>query len=330
MRRMKKLFRLFFLAVMAVVLLGTYGLYYLRTPSDLSEETHVIIRKGTRSQATSEELANAGVIKFPKLFFAIQFIVGNTKKFKAGEYSFPPNITPDEVARKLVVGDVVVHKVTIAEGLNVREVKDILIKAPVLEGDISRVMPEGSLLPETYHYTYGDTRDAVIARMQDAMDKTLSETWENRDEGLPFTDKQQALILASIVEKETGLDSERPRVAAVFINRLRKGMRLQTDPSVIYGIEQINNAPMKRPLNLADLETPNNYNTYVIPGLPPTPIANPGFDSLYAVMHPAQTDELYFVAIGDGSGGHRFSSTLEGHNKNVAAYRAALKNAPAH
>jgi UPF0755 protein len=194
----------------------------------------------------------------------------------------------------------------------------------VLEGDITLPMEEGTLLPETYYYTYGDTRDAVITRMKQAMDNALESAWQTRKDGLPFQTKQEALILASIVEKETGVEDERARVAAVFINRLRIGMRLQTDPSVIYGIEQLNNAPMTRPLTVADLETPNNYNTYVIPGLPPTPIANPGIEAIEATLHPAETKELYFVAT--GTGGHRFAETLEQHNNNVAAYRAVLKS----
>ena len=211
----------------------------------------------------------------------------------------------------------------------IRGVLTVTIPAEVIdeatEGEITRATLEGSMLPQTYHYIYGDTRDDVIARMQAAMNKALDDAWNKRAEGLPLKNKEEALVLASIVEKETGVAEERARVAAVFVNRLRIGMRLQTDPSVIYGIEQQLGDAMNRPLTRADLETPTAYNTYVIDGLPPTPIANPGISAIEAALHPAQTDELYFVATGNG--GHNFAKTLEEHNANVAVYRAALASA---
>ncbi|MDX2074303.1 MAG: endolytic transglycosylase MltG [Alphaproteobacteria bacterium] len=314
----------FFWLVAGVV--GGYGVYYYSAPGTLVQKTNVFIRKGMRSQETAHALAEAGVIRFPQAFYAIHVATGQSKKFKAGEYAFPPGISPKEVAEKLVSGDVVVHKITIPEGWSMREIRAAILLETLLEGDITRPMPEGSVLPETYHYVYGDTRDEVVVRMQLAMRKALEHAWENRAEGLLLASKEEALVLASIVEKETGVADERPRVAAVFVNRLKRGMRLQTDPSVVYGIEQKLGDAMNRPLTRADLEAPTPYNTYVIPGLPPTPIANPGIGAIEAALHPLASDELYFVAIGDGSGGHRFSKTLDEHNKNVAAYRAALKN----
>ena len=202
----------------------------------------------------------------------------------------------------------------------VREVLTLLKEEPLLEGEVSGDIPEGSLLPQTYHFTYGDQRSTLIDRMRSGMTQTMGELWDKRKPGLPFETQQQALTLASIVEKETGIDSERPRVAAVFINRLRKGMRLQTDPTVAYGLEKTGAA--SHTLTLADLRTPTPYNTYLIDGLPPTPIANPGRAAIEAVLNPADTNDLYFVAT--GTGGHNFSATLEQHNKrNVqAGYRS--------
>jgi UPF0755 protein len=217
---------------------------------------------------------------------------------------------------------VIIHKITLPEGWNVRQITELLMAESALEGDITLSVPEGSLLPETYYFTAGDTRNMVIKRMQTMMQEVLADSWNKRKVGLPFKTPQEAMVLASIVEKETGVAKERPLVAGVFINRLRIGMPLQTDPSVIYGIEQVTGEALERPLTRKDLETPNAYNTYMIPALPPTPIANPGIDAIQAVLiDPADTDALYFVASGEG--GHRFAKTLEEHNRNVAAYRAA-------
>lgn len=303
---------------------ATFGAaYYYVTDGDTAQETSVVIPKGMKSYQTAQELAKAGVIRHPYLFLAIEYASGHTRQYKAGEYQFRARISPTEVSRKLTSGDVVIHKVTIPEGWSVREVRAALQAEPVLEGDITMTLAEGSILPETYHFIRGETRNAVIGRMQASMEKVLGEAWDKRAEGLPLASKQEALILASIVEKETGVPEERARVAAVFINRLKLGMRLQTDPSVVYGIEQATNDKMNRALTIADLEQPSPYNTYLIPALPPAPIANPGRDAIHATLHPAQTDELYFVATGNG--GHNFSKTLEEHNQNVAAYRAVLR-----
>ena len=314
---------LFILILLAAI--GAAATYrYMHTPNGLTADTTVIIRKGTGSQAIIEELGRAGVVRFPYVFFAAQYALGNTRQFKAGEYAFAAHMTPLAVAKKLMAGDVVIHKITIVEGWSVREIRAGLQAESVLEGEISRAMPEGSVLPETYHFTYGDTRDALVARMQKAMDEALENAWQTRASDLPLKSKEEALTLASIVEKETGVADERARVAAVFINRLRLGMRLQTDPSVIYGMVQQQNAPLERPLTRTDLEVPTAYNTYLISGLPPSPIACPSKAALLDTLHPQETNELYFVAT--GTGGHTFAKTLEEHNRNVAAYRAALAN----
>ncbi len=329
MQRMKKLFRCFLFLLLLLALLSAgmvaFSEYTMQQAGPLVQPTNIIIRKGMKSQAVAEALGSAGVLRYPYMFYATQIASGKTKKFKAGEYAFTAGITPNEVLQKLVSGDVVVHKITIPEGWNMREIRASIMADSVLEGDITRPTPEGSILPETYHYIYGDTRDAVVARMQAAMAKALDEAWNKRAGDLPLRTKEEALVLASIVEKETGVADERAKVAAVFINRLKRGMKLQTDPSVVYGIEQKLGDAMNRSLTRADLETPTAYNTYVIDGLPPTPIASAGLGALEAALHPAQTDMLYFVAT--ARGGHNFSRTLEEHNKNVAAYREALAKA---
>ncbi len=326
---MKKLFCYFIYLLLLLALLSAgmvaFSEYTMQQAGPLVAPTNIIIRKGMRSQAVAEELGRAGVLRYPYVFYATQIAVGKTKKFKAGEYAFAAGITPNEVSQKLVSGDVVVHKLTLPEGWNMREIRAAIMADSVLEGDITRPMPEGSILPETYHYTYGDTRDGVVERMQAAMAKALDDAWNKRAAELPLRTKEEALVLASIVEKETGVADERAKVAAVFINRLKRGMKLQTDPSVVYGIEQKLGDAMNRPLTRADLETPTAYNTYVIDGLPPTPIASAGLSALEAALHPAQTDELYFVATGHG--GHNFATMLEEHNKNVEAYREELAKA---
>jgi UPF0755 protein len=236
------------------------------------------------------------------------------------------------VLDKLVAGDVVLRQVTIPEGLTTAQVLDLLAGVDGLEGTISMPPSEGSLLPETYDYTLGDTREMLIERMRKGMDSLIAELWPKRAAELPLKSPEEAVILASIVEKETGIPAERPRVAAVFVNRLKRGMPLQSDPTVIYGLTRGKVASVAngegilgRKLIRADLDLDNPYNTYRILGLPPGPIANPGRASLEAVLNPPATTELYFVA--DGTGGHAFASTLEEHNRNVARWRKLQNNA---
>ena len=196
------------------------------------------------------------------------------------------------------------------------------MKEERLKGAMPMGVVEGSLMPDTYHFHKGDSRQSVVDRMQQPMKQALAELWQQRQSGLPFKTKEEALVLASIVEKETGVDQERGRVAAIFINRLRKNMLLQSDPTVVYGIE-LENGPMERQLLKKDLAIDHPFNTYVHAGLPPAPIANPGRASIQAVLNPPKTDEYYFVAT--GRGGHYFSKTLAEHNRNVARYRAELR-----
>jgi UPF0755 protein len=223
-----------------------------------------------------------------------------------------------EAVALLTSGKTIVHRLTLPEGVMSAEAAALIAAAEPLVGEIGTIPPEGSLLPETYHFSRGDTRSDLIARMQAAQDEVLAELWPTRSDDLPFDTRREAVILASIVEKETGVAEERPLVASVFINRLRKEMRLQSDPTVVYGLTD-GEGPLGRALTRADLEIATPYNTYLIDGLPPGPIANPGRASLAAVLSPAESEYLYFVA--DGSGGHAFAKTLTQHNRNVANWR---------
>lgn len=290
----------------------------------LEQETNVILPRGSGFSKSVDILAENDVIAYPLFFKMIAYAIGDAQRIKAGEYNFSYAVSPREVLQMLVDGKVVVHKITIAEGLNVREIVALLNDDKILVGEVPDNIAEGSLFPETYHFTYGDSRASLISRMQGKMQRALDELWEKRGEKLPLASKKEALVLASIVEKETGVPSERSRVAAVFINRLRIGMKLQSDPTTVYGLEKLNgNQPLGRALTSYDLKIPSVYNTYVIDALPPEPIANPSREAIEAVLHPLDTNELYFVATGNG--GHNFASTLGQHNKNVQEYRAKIR-----
>jgi len=242
---------------------------------------------------------------------------------KAGEYEFAAGSTLVDVLRKIKSGRTVFYKVSMPEGFTSWQVVERLKANEVLAGDIEEPPSEGELLPDTYLFNRGGTRQSIIERMRGAQRKFIEDLWPTRAEGLPFKTPQDALVLASIVEKETGKADERAHVAAVFINRLRKGMRLQSDPTIIYGITR-GQGKLDRPLNRSDIRKKTDYNTYQINGLPPTPIANPGRASIKAVLNPIATDDLYFVA--DGTGGHVFAKTLAQHNANVRKWRNWLKN----
>ena len=287
-------------------------------PGPLAQEKDVIVEKGAGTARIARELAAAGVVEDARIFRWGVRLFGDEAPLRAGEYRFPAAVSAAGAARVLQSGQTVQRRLTIAEGLMHVEIRAELLAAPGLTGVIGELPEEGWLLPETYHYAFGDARADVIARMHDAMTVLLAKAWADRAEGLPLKTAREALILASVVEKETGVAAERPHVAGVFINRLKRGMRLQSDPTVAYGVTG-GAAPLDRPLRRDDLEHPTRFNTYVNKGLPPTPIANPGRESIEAVLHPMATDDLYFVA--DGTGGHAFAKTLREHNANVAKWR---------
>jgi UPF0755 protein len=290
-------------------------------PGPSSQPITVVIPKGAGTELIAHSLEAAGVIQ-SRWVFAIGAKLRHAS-LKAGEYAFPAAISPEEALRMMVDGKVVIHKLTVAEGLTVRQVLDLVTEADYLAGPITRKPAEGTLLPETWHMMLGEPRDEIITRMERAMRQTLDVLWVARAPGLPLKSKEEAVILASMVERETPLESERPRVAAVFYNRLVKRMRLQSDPTVIYGLSG-GLGELDRDLSRADLMTAHPWNTYVIDGLPQTPIANPGRASIDAVLHPLHTDELYFVA--NGTGGHAFAKTLDEHNANVTRWRKIEKD----
>jgi UPF0755 protein len=272
---------------------------------------------GTGLTQVSTILEQNGVVRSGLVFRLGVIVNRKAAALKAGEYAIPSGASPSQIMQILIEGKSIVYKLTLAEGLTSAMIIELVRGHPILLGEIGEVPAEGSLLPETYVFNRGTTRPELVGRMQADHTRVLDELWAGRAPNLPFATKEDAVILASIVEKETGVASERPRVAAVFVNRLRKGMKLQSDPTIIYGLTK--GVPLGRGIRQSELEKPTPYNTYVIVGLPPTPIANPGKASLAAVMNPAQTEDLFFVA--DGSGGHAFAATLEEHEKNVQKWR---------
>jgi len=281
----------------------------------------VILRKGAGVSEVAADLARAGVVRSAALFIAAAEVTRAAPRLKAGEYAFSSRASLAQVIRKIRTGDIVHHRITIAEGLTSQQAVDLINASDVLVGQIP-TPPEGSILPETYDVTRGEQRAAVLQKMMDARDRVVSALWAHHKPGLPFQTMDQAVTLASIVEKETALPEERPRVAAVYVNRLRTGMKLQADPTVIYGIT--GGAPLGRGIRESELLAPNPYNTYAVAGLPPGPIGNPGRAALAAAMDPPDTRELYFVA--DGAGGHVFASTYDEQAKNVIRWRQIEKD----
>lgn len=289
------------------------------SPGPLAEATAVVVPKGAGVAQIAALLDEAGVIDGRLVFQAGVRLSGGT--LRAGEYMFPASISPKGAAEMMRKGEVLVRRLTIPEGLTSRQIAALLNEAEELSG-VASPPPEGTLLPETYHYSRDDSRGALITRMEGDMRQVVDIAWEKRAPDLPLKSKAEAVVLASIVERETGVAAERPRVAAVFLNRLRLGMRLQSDPTVIYGLSD-GMGVLDRSLTRDDLLKPTAFNTYVIAALPPAPIANPGRASIEAVLNPAKTDDLYFVA--DGTGGHVFARTLDEHNHNVAKWRQVEK-----
>ena len=308
--------------VIAALLAGlftAYSFYQWQKPS-VAAESIFIIEPGNGTEFILKQLHQQQLAPAPWSIALPLLYEGKWRSLKAGEYAFEAGLSARDILERIGQGKVVVHKVTVPEGFSVAQVRALLAAEPLLVGELPAFIPEGSLFPDTWLFQRGDTRASVINRMQVRMQKELQAAWDTRDEGLPLASPQQALILASIVEAETGIEHERGEVAGVYLNRLRLPMRLQSDPTVAYGI-----APggMKRMLTTGDLGRDTPYNTYTRDGLPPGPIANPGLASLKAVMHPARTNAIYFVATGNG--GHRFAATHKEHEANVRAYRAVQR-----
>ena len=278
----------------------------------------LVVARGSPTAAIGHQLQSAGVIRHWWFFEAAVQFLDPDGPLHAGEYAFSRGQSLHDVLRQMREGRTVVHRLTAPEGLSVAEITALIGADAALSGEAGKLPAEGSLMPDTYNFSLGDSRGDMLARMRRAMDKTLTEAWNHRMPGLKLPSPEAALILASIVEKESAIPEERPKIAAVFLNRLARGMKLQADPTVIYALTQGREA-LGRPLGHADLAVDSPYNSYRYEGLPPTPIACPGRSAINAVMHPDSTQALYFVA--DGSGRHVFAESLDDHNRNVAKLR---------
>ena len=292
---------------------------YMKGAGPSEAETRIEIEKGWGIARIASHLAEQSVITEPLLFRLGARITSRDRALKAGEYVIPAAASPTAVLDILEEGKSLQYRIAVPEGLTTVEVLALIDAHPDLTGDLPEELPgEGTLLPETYFFERGEAKVDVIARMQEAMTETLMAAWETRQPDLPLETPEEALVLASIIEKETALPDEYGIVAGVFVNRLRKGMLLQTDPTVIYALTE-GEGPLGRQLLRVDLQVDHPYNTYVYPGLPPGPIANAGKGAIEAALQPAETEFIYFVA--DGTGGHAFARTLDEHNRNVAAWR---------
>ena len=306
-----------------MLLLGGAGALYawraVEQPGPLAEARTVLVPRGAGLNGIAAALEEAGIVGDRRVFAVAARALGAARVLRAGEYAFEPAVSIRGVIDLLVEGRTVVRKLTIPEGLTTAEIVSLVATADGLDGEIPEKLPgEGELLPDTYHFSFGDGRAEMLGRMAAEMRRTMAEQWPQRAKGLPFETPREALVLASIVEKETGMGTERARVAAVFVNRLKRGMKLDADPTVIYAVTH-GRTPLERELTRADLQVDDPYNTYRHAGLPPGPIANPGRAAIEAALNPAATDDLYFVA--DGTGGHAFARTYEEHLRNVAKWR---------
>lgn len=298
-------------------------MYFNAPNSYYQQDKRFIVDSGMTLREVVERLHEEEIIKNPTSFLYIsQLIKGLDPKVHYGEYFFERNISYYKIIHKMVEGNVFFRKITAAEGLSVDSILKILKTSDGLVGTLPETLPEGSLLPETYFYSYNDTKLSVIKRMQESMTKTIDELWEKRDPTIPVKTKEEAIILASIVEKETSLESERPKVASVFVNRLRKSMKLQSDPTIIYSFT-FGDVSLERVIRMSDIQNNSSFNTYHIYGLPPAPICNPGIAAIKAVLNPIEEDFIFFVASGHGD--HIFSTSLKEHNFNVAKYRRLMR-----
>ncbi len=320
----KTLISIFILILAMLGSIGYFGYTKFQTPAFNAVSKIITIPKGAGSLVISEQLKAEGVISDPYVFMAAVKFLPPMDTIKAGEYEFQPQTSMADVISKLKKGDIYKRQFTIPEGLTSFEITERLRSVPDIQIVEIAQPAEGTLLPDTYQYVKDESTNNLIYKMQESLRGFLDKEWATRDADLPFTSVEQALTLASIVEKETGVASERKRIAGVFVNRLRQGIPLQSDPTVIYALtkgqpKNDGQGPLGRKLYSKDLSVDSPYNTYKNVGLPPAPIANAGRDAILAVLHPEPNDFLFFVA--DGTGGHVFARTLGEHNQNVANWR---------
>src|SRR5216110_390910 len=316
------------ITILIILMIGAGTVYYygrqmLETPGPLQEDKIVNIPSRAGKRDIADALLREGVINVnPWAFIGGVFALKASSELKPGEYSFQKKASLRDVIATIVEGKVVQHAVTIPEGLTSEQIVARLTDNEIFAGSVREMPREGTLLPETYKFPRGTTREQVLQRMQQTQKRVLAEIWERRNADIPIKSPEQLIVMASIIEKETGRADERSRVAAVFANRLRQKIKLQSDPTIIYGLVG-GRGTLGRPIKRSEIAQPSPYNTYVIEGLPPGPIANPGRASLEAAANPARTRDLYFVA--DGTGGHAFTETYDQHQKNVAKLRTMEK-----
>lgn len=318
--RMARFFALLLILAGLIGAAWVWETWHFSTPGPWARhggETVVEVPPRQGLWGVASRLRNSGVIDNAPLFVLGVRLRGQSALLRAGEYAIPSRASMEDIAAILIVGRPIEHKVTAAEGLTSGMIAEIVNAEPELTGPNEVPPDEGTLLPETYFFNRGATRTSIITRMRNAQAGFVSRAWASRAPGLPFRTPQEAVTLASIVEKETAIPEERRHIAAVFINRLRLGMKLESDPTVIYGISK--GYPLGRGILASELARSTPYNTYAIAGLPPTPICNPGKDAILAVLDPEQSADLYFVA--DGTGGHAFAASKRAHDRNVARWR---------
>ena len=309
------------LLTVALFILGGYLYFEFNSPGELKADRVLIIPKGSGLNSIASILNNNEVIKSKYPFILGAKILGLSGRLKAGEYKFSKMVQPVSVLKTLAAGRTMIRHVTIPEGLTSKEVVTLLKEKTGLSGTINSIPLEGTLLPETYYYSFGDSRLEILNRMQKQFKSKMKDLWSKRNLNIPLKTSYEAVVLASIIEKETAVREERFLISSVFTNRLYRKMRLQSDPTVTYGVPD---KEPNQPITRTDLRRKTAHNTYVIQGLPKTPICNPGIASIEAALHPATTDYFYFVAKGGGR--HSFSKTLKEHNKNVQKWRKIQKN----
>ncbi|MFV9875144.1 MAG: endolytic transglycosylase MltG [Rickettsiales endosymbiont of Dermacentor nuttalli] len=324
-RLCKRIFALIAIAILFIGIVASLIYVYLNQAGPLSTKKSLIIAPSSSISVITKHLYNEGIIEYPLIFQFTARIAGRFYKLKAGEYAFDVAVTPKQVLEILISGRYIVHHITFPEGITIKRIVEILNEEPLLSGEIIDDIQEGSLFPSTYFFYYGTKRQEIINKMRQKMSNIVDKLWENQEQygESIIKSKEDMIILASIIEKETSLKSEQRRIAAVFINRLAKGMKLQADPTIIYAITD-KRGYLGRLLTKEDLNTMSEYNTYINYGLPPTPISNPGQAALEAVLKPLETKELFFVAD-PLTNGHKFTESLSEHNRNVRNYRTQLK-----
>lgn len=319
----------FFLSVVILVVLASgaalyFGMQAFVEPGPSANGDTFLVKQNTGVQEIADQLERRGLVSDARIFRLGVRATGNDSTLKAGEYAIKPRASMRDIMELFKSGKSVMYSLTIPEGLTVEQALQRVADQEALTGDMPAALPpEGSIATDTLRFTRGATRQQMVDKLVADQKKLVDDVWAHRAPDLPIANMEDFVILASIVEKETGKGDERSRVAAVFLNRLAKGMRLQSDPTIIYGLFGGKGKPADRPIYQSDIDKQTPYNTYLIKGLPPTPIANPGRAALEAVANPSKTGDLYFVA--DGNGGHVFAATLEEHNQNVARYRALQK-----